>query len=285
MLPAACLLIAYFFFPAPFDAPQVRSPAVRLRLGWLRAGPRRHWPAVAAALIFGLGLSFGFLTVRYGNEAFEQVHRGDVRAFDTMLTETPRNRAIDVVWMSTDDPNLTGGTPVMPWGYRDFERQAFSYVPPTRSDPADLAQIRKALVAAGPNGYFVTTRSNEKYQELQGGLAASYAPRMRAALERAPDFRTVYRDTYAAVFALRKPPPEPVFPTPKPGGLGLRSSPWTPAGLVYLPVLIAVLVWREMRRLRLPPIYYRRLRPLTVLAVPLFLGELAVIVERFVNIH
>lgn len=285
MLPAACLLIAYFFFPAPFDAPQVRSPAVRLRLGWLRAGPRRHWPAVAAATVFGLALGFGFLTVRYGNEAYEQVHPGDVRAFDTMLRETPRSRAIDVVWMSTDDPNLTGGTPVMPWGYRDFERQAFSYVPPTRGNPSDLSQIRRALVAAGPNGYFVTTRGNEKYQQLVGGLPASYAPRMRTALSAAPDFRTVYADKYAAVYALRSPPSEPVFPTPEPGGLGLRSSPWTPAGLVYLPVLIAVLVWRELRRLRLPPVYYRRLRPLTVLAVPLFLGELAVIVERFVSIH
>jgi len=285
MLPAACLLVAYVFFPAPFDAPQVRTPKVRMRFGWLRAGPRRHWPAVALAAVFGILLGFGFLTVRYGNEAYEQVHPGDVKAFDTMLRETPRSRAIDVVWMSTDDPNLTGGTPVMPWGYRDFERQAFSYVQPTRSDPADLTQIQKALQAAGPNGYFVTTRGNEKYQELEGGLSGSYASVMRAALARSPKFRVVYSDAYAGVYALRTPPAEPVFPTPKPGGLGLRSSPWTPAGLVYLPILIALLVARELRRLRLEPGEYRRLRPLTVLSVPLFLGVLAVIVERFVSIH
>ncbi|MFD0851408.1 hypothetical protein ACFQ07_04220, partial [Actinomadura adrarensis] len=40
MLPAACLLIAYLFFPQPFDAPAVRDPKVRVRFGWLRTGAR-----------------------------------------------------------------------------------------------------------------------------------------------------------------------------------------------------------------------------------------------------
>lgn len=285
MLPAACLLTAYLFFPAPFDAPAVRSPAVQMRLGRLRAGPRRHWPPLAVATGFGLLLTFGFLTVRYGNEAFEQVHPGEVKAFDAMLRETPRSRAIDVVWMSTGDPDLTGGTPVMPWGYRDFERQAFSYVPPTPNRPSDLTQIIKALKAAGPNGYFVTTRGNEEYQALQGGLSPDYAPRMRAALAASPEIRVVYSDQYAGAYALRTLPPEPILPAPKPSGLGLRSSPWTPAGLVYLPVLLGVLMARELYRLRLEPSAYKRLRPLTVLSIPLFAGMLAIIVERFVSIH
>lgn len=285
MLPAACLLAAYLFFPAPFEAPAVRSPAVRLRLGWLRAGPRRHWPPLAAASVFALLLTFGFVTVRYGNEEFEQVHPGDVKAFDTMLRETPRSRAIDVVWMSTQDPNLTGGTPVMPWGYRDFERQAFSFVLPSRDGPTDVAPIVQALRAAGPNGYFVTTRGNEDYQVLQGGLAPGYSSVMRRSLSASPLIRVVYSDPYAGVYALRRPPPEPVLPTPKPGGLGLRSSPWTPAGLIYLPVLLGVLMGRELYRLRLEPSQYRKLRPLTVLTIPLFLGEAAVIIERFVSIR
>jgi hypothetical protein len=70
-----------------------------------------------------------------------------------------------------------------------------------------------------------------------------------------------------------------------PGGLGLRSSPWTPAGLIYLPVLLGVLMGRELYRLRLEPSQYRKLRPLTVLTIPLFLGEAAVIIERFVSIR
>ncbi|MGK5559261.1 hypothetical protein ACSNOI_47460, partial [Actinomadura kijaniata] len=72
---------------------------------------------------------------------------------------------------------------------------------------------------------------------------------------------------------------------PGPTGLGLRSSPWTPAGMVYLPVLLGVLLARELRRLRLPPNDLRRLRPLTVLATPLLLSVVAVIVERFIVIQ
>ena len=70
---------------------------------------------------------------------------------------------------------------------------------------------------------------------------------------------------------------------PRPQGLVFGSTPWTPAGLVYLPVLLGVLLARELRRLKLKPDDYRRLRPLTVLSVPLFVGFLAVVVERFVN--
>ncbi|RFU38541.1 hypothetical protein DZF91_27155, partial [Actinomadura logoneensis] len=282
MLPAACLLVAYLFFPAPFDAPRVRDPRVRLRLGWLRTGSRRHWPAVAAASVFALPLVAGFLTVRYGNEKYEQVRPGDVRAFDVMTQRT--KGVIGVVWMSADNPDLVGGTPVMPWSYRDFERFNYTPVIANRRDPGDLTEIVQRLREQGPGGFFVTTRGNEDFQVLTAGLAPDFAARTRAALAADPRIETVFADRDAAVYRLRRPPPEPVPPVPRPSGLGLRSSPWTPAGLVYLPVLLGVLCARELRRLRLPPGEPWRLRPLTVLAVPLFLSVVAVIVERFLVI-
>ncbi|XVQ13022.1 hypothetical protein ACQP1W_10845 [Spirillospora sp. CA-255316] len=283
MLPAACLLIAYLFFPAPFDAPAVRVPKVRLRLGRLRTGSRRHWPSVALASVFALLLTGGFLAVRYGNERYEQVRESDVTAFEVMLRE--HRGAIGVVWLSAENPDLVGGTPVMPWSYRSWERFTYTPVIANRNDPADVSQILQRLGEQGPGGFFVTTRGHEDFQVLSAGLPPEYGPRMRRALASHPAIRTVFADRDAAVFRLRDPPPEPVAQVPPPAGLGLRSSPWTPAGLIYLPVLLGVLLTRELRRLRVPPGETARLRPLTVLAIPLFVSVVAVIVERFVVIH
>ncbi|MCW2915653.1 MAG: hypothetical protein JWN52_3721 [Actinomycetia bacterium] len=282
MLPAACLLISYLFFPAAFDAPAVRNPTVRIRLGWLRAGRRRHWPAVLAASMFALLMTFGFLNVRYGNEAYEQVHPSDVKAFDIPLRKT--KGAVGVVWYSADDPTAVGGEPVMPWSYRSWERFTRTPVVVNRTNPADITRILTLMKAQGPGGYFITTRSHEQYQHLNSGLSADYGTKLRAALAASPEIQVVFADRDAAVYALRNPPAEPNPPVPKPAGLGLRSSPWTPAGLIYLPVLLGVLMARELRRLRLAPGEYRRLRPLTVLAIPLFFGVMAVILERFVSI-
>jgi hypothetical protein len=304
ILPGAALLAAYVFFPETADAdgttaddPRPRRPSrlsMLLRLArlarlsrlprppWPRWAPPRPWPAIVAATACGLALVGGFLVVRFGNEKFEQIRPGDVRAYDVMLNQG--TGAVNVVWLTGDAPNAPGAsaTPVMPWGYRDMER--FSYAPVTAAaNPADISRIIDALRAQGPGGFFVTTRGHEAFVQLNYGIAANYGDRLRTALDRAPQLRVIYSNPDAAVYALRRPPPEPVPTVPRPQGLIFGSTPWTPAGLFYLPVLLGVLLARELRRLRLEPDDYRRLRPLTVLSVPLFVGFLAVVVERFIN--
>ncbi|RAY12332.1 hypothetical protein DPM19_24570 [Actinomadura craniellae] len=281
MLPGACLLAAYLFFPQPFDTPAVRDPRVRIRLARLRAGPRRHWPAVALATVFAFLLCGGFMVVRYGNEKYEQIRPAEVRAYDTVLRQTPRT--VTLVWLTADDPSVSI-TPVAPWGYRSMER--FDYRPVrATNNPTDIAAIVAAMRSVGPHGYFITTRGHEAFNELTGGLGGNHADRMRKTMAASPLLRTVYSHPDAAVFALRRPPnspePQPVRP---PEGVLIGSTPWTPAGLVYVPVLLGVLVAREMRRLRLAPGEYHRLRPLTVLTIPLLVGVLAVIIERFIVI-
>ncbi|HEU5160526.1 MAG TPA: hypothetical protein VFU43_26240 [Streptosporangiaceae bacterium] len=291
ILPGAALLAAYLFFPETADrsehAQRPADPEEAGRLaGWARrfrpSWAPRPWPTIAAATACGLAIVGGFLFVRFGNEKFEQIRPGDVRAYDVMLNQG--TGAVNVVWLTGDAPNAPGAsaTPVMPWGYRAMER--FSYAPVTAAaDPADISRIIAALRAQGPGGFFVTTRGHEAFLELNYGIAADYGTRVRTALARAPQLRVIYTSPDAAVYALRRPPPEPVPTVPRPQGLVFGSTPWTPAGLVYLPVLLGVLLARELRRLRLEPDDYRRLRPLTVLSVPLFVGFLAVVVERFVN--
>ena len=286
ILPGAAILAAYVFFPEPAGAPDEAAPgkAGRTRPAWLSRTPlsrlRPARPALAAAAVCGLIIVAGFLVVRFGNEKFEQVRPGDVRAYDAMLNQG--TGAVNVVWLTADtaDPSAN---PVMPWGYRGMER--FSYAPVTAAkNPADLSRITEALKAQGPGGFFVTTRSHEAFLELNYSLPADYGDRLRATLQRTPQMRVIYADRDAAVYALRTPPAEPVPSVPRPQGLIFGSTPWTPAGLVYLPILLGVLLARELRRLRLEPADYRRLRPLTVLSVPLFVGFIAVVVERFATL-
>jgi len=279
ILPGAAILAAYVFFPEPAseDTAAARWP------NWLRRLPRPSFllrPSIIGATICGLAIVGGFLVVRFGNEKFEQVRPGDVRAYDAMLNQG--TGAVNVVWLTADasDPSAY---PVMPWSYRGMER--FSYAPVTAAkNPADISRIIETLRAQGPGGFFVTTRSHEAYLHLNHGLTANYGDRLRATLNRTPQLRVIYQNKDAAAYALRTPPPEPVPSVPKPQGLIFGSTPWTPAGLVYLPVLMGVLLARELRRLRLKPDDYRRLRPLTVLSVPLFVGFLAVVVERFITL-
>ena len=60
------------------------------------------------------------------------------------------------------------------------------------------------------------------------------------------------------------------------------ATPWTDLGLVFVVLLLGVLGWREVWRLRLRPGEGRRLLPLTFASVPLLIGLLAVVVERLV---
>jgi hypothetical protein len=303
ILPGAAILAAYLFFPQTEGAEdekrtgRVRGVPALLgrvplpeRLSQLKMPERlprlrtpAPWPAIVAATACGLAIVAGFLVVRFGNEKFEQVRPGDVRAYDVMLNQG--TGAVNVVWLTADAPNDPGAsvTPVNPWGYRDMER--FSYAPVTAAtNPADITRIIDALKAQGPGGFFITTRGHEAFLELNSGVSADYSTRMRTTLNRSPQLRVIYENQDAAVYALRTPPPEPVPRVPRPQGVIFGSTPWTPAGLVYLPVLLAVLLARELRRLKLKPGDYRRLRPLTVLSVPLFVGFLAVVVERFVGL-
>ncbi|WP_460355742.1 hypothetical protein [Actinoallomurus acanthiterrae] len=258
VLPGACLLAAYLFFPTTFTA-------------------TRRTLAVCAAAVCGFLLAGGFLFVRFGNETFEQVRPGEVQAFETMLRQSPTG-VINVVWQA-DPRDDAGYFPMMPWGERSMERFDYTAVR-APANPSDISGILAAL-RERPAGYFITTRANEAYNHYNYGLAAGYADRMRAALAATPQLRPVFLDGDAAVYALRTPPPgAPPAPVAA-GRLRFGSTSWTPLGLVVLPLLIVLLVAREVVRLRIPPGEELRLRLFTPWIVILVITLAAVIIERF----
>jgi hypothetical protein len=261
VIPGACILAAYLFFPTTFTAP-------------------RRTLAVLTATVCGLMIAGGFLFVRFGNENFEQVRRGDVQAFDAMLARSPNN-LINVVWMA-DPQDDAGYFPMMPWGARDMEHFDYTAVR-AQTNPADVSQIVTALLDR-PDSYFVTTRGNEAYNHYNYGLSASYGDRMRAALAASPQLQLVTTNDDAAVYALRNPPAGHSPPPVSYPNFGVGHTTWTPLGLCVIPLLIVVLVAREVLRIQIRPGETWRLQPLTVWSTFLIIVLAAVIVERFLTL-
>ena len=262
VIPGACVLAAYLFFPTTFTAP-------------------RRTLAVLTATACGLVIAGGFLFVRFGNENFEQVRPSDVKAFDVMLSRTPA-RTINVVWLA-DPQDDAGYFPMMPWGYRYMEHFDYTAIR-APLDPAQVAGDAVKALLDRPDGYFVTTRGNEAYDHYNYGLPASYAERMRTALAASPQLKPVYINSEAAVYALRNPPagdsPLPLRP-PK---FGVKHTTWTPIGLCAIPLLLVILIARETLRIRLRPGETWRLQPLTVWSGFLVIVLAVVIVERFLTL-
>ncbi|MCD0448265.1 hypothetical protein LO762_03505 [Actinocorallia sp. API 0066] len=297
MLPGAVFLAAYAFYPDPKPVPVVRAGPRRQRV--------RRWGPTVMASTFALLLMGGFMVVRYGNEAFEQVRPSELRAIDAML-EDAGDKPVPMVWVSGEvvtNGDAASATPQGPWGYRSFER--FSYVrvefaqepyrtklmatPPVAPTPAEAASRRPSVdeivakMQENPGSYLFSSRTNDTYQVLNFGLAADWNSRLVREIKESGQFTEVYSGPDASVYKLVEQRGEPAK-RPTPTGLIIGVSNWTPAGLIYLPVLIGVLTARELRRIRLSPDQWTRLRPYTVVAFPLFVGFVAIVVERFLTL-
>jgi len=226
ILPGACLLTAYLFFPAAV-------PVSR---------PTR---AVGAAAVCGLLVAGSFLFVRFGNENFERVRPGEVQAFHEILRQAPQGR-VNLVWQ-TGRKGPIGAFPQAPWGLSAQERWDYTELQAPRR-PENITPILEAL-RQRPGGFFLTTRSNEEYNHYFFALPKDYAPRLVKALESAPELRPVFRHRDADVFALRvEPGPAPQVAPPAPFSIG--RTPWTPVGVPVTVLLVVVLVVREVARIR-----------------------------------
>jgi hypothetical protein len=176
-----------------------------------------------------------------------------------------------------------GATPFMPLGYRDIERVGWAPVLAPR-DPADVAPLVAALREQGPAGVLITTRSQERYLEFGSGYPPDWGDRFRRSMAAEPGVRVVTENEDAVVYALDGAPGRPAGNGSTAGSPPFRfgATPWSDVGLVFVVMLLGVLGWRELWRLRLRPGEGRRLLPLTFAGIPLLVGLLAVVVERLV---
>lgn len=258
-LAPASVLAALAFFPHPKARPSL--------LARVAAG--------ACALV----LVFLFLVTRYGNEQFERMTSPAVAAVETVYDSTPAAGE----FLFTGPPGADS-TPFIPLGYRDIERIGWSSVS-APIDPADVTEVLQALREDGPGTYLITTRSQEEYLTYGEGYPMDWGQRFRRAVSAAPGVRVIVDNADTSVYTLDWPQGAVAKPhVPPAAAVQVGRSPWTPIGVAFLVMLLSILGTREAGRAWLGSDEGRRLRPLTLAAVPLLIGLVLVVVERFLTL-
>jgi O-antigen/teichoic acid export membrane protein len=264
-LPGACVLAALFFFPEPRRFPEAhRSPVRRLRL-----------LGVAGALLCVPLLVGGFLVARFGNEGFEYVRPGEVAATDYVLDHTTGFTRI--LWTSAEPPT-TLPSPSFVTAYSHVDRVFYSSLD-VSADPENIGPVLSQLRDQGPDAYLLATRSQEAELTIAEGFAADWGDRFRARMAASPQVRVLVSNPDAAVYVLAHPPPPSPDDRLPPVRTGVGA--WTPltgVGFACLAVLVGALCLRELLRLLGTSV---RSPTLTVVIVPLALGLVVVVLERF----
>jgi hypothetical protein len=259
-LPAACILVAYAVFPG--------FPA-------LDRGRRQVAVVVTAAMCVPLLLG-GFFLARYGNEAFEYVRDGEVAALDHLHENT--RGPVRVLWPTSQPANLP--TAAMMYGHRDVDRVTFDSIRVFR-DPEDVAAVFEELRGAGPGTYLYTTRSQEAELHLAEGFPAGWGERFRAQMAATPGVRVVVANDDAVIYAAQVPDPAAEPPKLPSVAASVGTTPLTPVGVSCFCALLGLLLVREFRRLRASPAGSHSSRALTMAALPLAIGFVVVVAERF----
>jgi hypothetical protein len=265
-LPAASFLIAYVFFP---EIPS-RIPLPALGKFWRALRTLRPVAACCCVLV----LAGGFLLARYGNEKYEWTSPLERAAVDYVYDQPlPTTR---VLYLVADGP---GGSSIA-WSVTGVERVRQIRTPTSRN-PDDVGGIVDQLRAAGPGSFLLLTRSQDASLELDANYPADWGHRVRAALTRDPDLKTLFANDDAAVLTLRDPPTGAVQPPLAATPLKIGSTPWTPVGVIALALFVIVVLTREIIRLLAPPGAWWWSRVLALVSLPLMAIALGVMLERF----
>ncbi|WP_051944534.1 hypothetical protein [Streptacidiphilus rugosus] len=262
-LPGVAALAALLFYP------QERRPR-----------PPR-WTAALVTLWAVLAVA-AFGVARYGNEQFERVTGGEVAALGWVYQHaTPSARVL----YPGPEANPTT-TPAIPWNQRAMDTVAYvgTAAPP---DPSDVGAWESALRAAGPQSYLIITRTEGADLSSNDGYPADWYSGTRAFLDADPRLVAVVSAPDAALYRLAEPP---AGPAPRDIGAGpvgpvLRWTGWTLAEVGLLTVLVPLLLWHEVVRLRTGPWAGRRRWAFGATATVLVGGFLLAVMERFLTLR
>ncbi|MFE3452884.1 hypothetical protein ACFXJ8_28550 [Nonomuraea sp. NPDC059194] len=284
MLPGACLLAAYAFFPnLPADSEDASEETVPFRQRNVRFNPRttRIISIVLAACV-ALALSMAFLIARYGNEKFERVTAGEVAAMRYVYEhDKPSARVLYLV------PKLGPEvTPILPWGERDFEKVDFTQQALVHKDPTTIKDVVDKLRSSERNTFLAVTKGQAAYLQLNEGFPADWYPKFVAALDKSKEIKKVYSNEDSALYTWKKFVKGTEIPDPRyaSGGPGDPGSPWSVVGVIALALTWLALFSYEVIRLHGRDKAPRARRRLLWVAIPAFVIAIAVIVERFLYI-
>ncbi|MFB9528578.1 hypothetical protein [Nonomuraea roseola] len=284
MLPGACLLAAYAFFPnLPADSEDASEETVPFRQRNVRFDPRiTKIISIILAATVALALSMAFLVARYGNEKFERVTTGEVAAMRYVYAhDKPSARVLYLV--PKVGPEVT---PILPWGEKDFEKVDFTQQALVHKDPANITHAVATLKAGERNTFLAVTRGQAAYLQLNEGFPSDWYDKFVAALDRSKEIKKVYSNDDAALYTWKKFVKGSEIPDPRyvSGGPGDPGSPWDLVGVLALGITWLTLFAYEVIRLHGRDKAPRARRRLLMVAVPAFLLAVGVIVERFLYI-
>lgn len=275
VLPAAAVLAACLFFPQTGDE-EPRGPAAREAPAAAGGGGRKPMAAVVAGGMAAVLLAGLFVLSRYGNEAFEQIPRGDKAAMDYIYNHA--HGETSVLWLSR--PAGVNATPQMPWQYRDLAGVEFVSGNSPR-DPSDTAGVVADLKRLGRGAYLIVTATEATFIRQTASFPPDWARRIRASLAGHTDVRAVVANKDAAVYQARLPASAPRARS----NLRLSASftgatAWTPAGLAALGLAVLLLGALEVVR-QVRPDRRRLMRLLALASCPAVLLLLIAVIERF----
>lgn len=272
-LAGACVFMACAFFPTPFAF--------------------RSWRALTAATVITAFFVGGFLFVRFGNEASQQVLPQDVQALQVTTEKAQPGRIINIVWLTA--PDSPEATPQMPWGFTSMERFTYIQVAAAKN-PNDLNDVITQMQQA-PGSFFVTTRVHDAYLHYNYGVSEDYLVKRRAALDSSPQLTAIYQTPEAATYVLRNPPAgEVAAPVPPRVPFGIGHTTLTPVGLATVVLLMVLLIGYELRKLIRPAtapsvgagagslrsrLVRMALRPFPIIVFCLLADLAMVVIERF----
>jgi hypothetical protein len=186
------ILLRIAYFALPFMA---YLGALALYPSTLADGHRR---IRTAGLVGGLSiaLAMAFLLARYGNERFESFVPGELDAVRYVYDHAPPGARLVAV------------SPSLPWQYRDVER--YDYIAATEATTDDIGQVdtyRDLLDEHGTGpAYLILTRAQWAEVELTLGYSWQVAANLTQQLKASDEFRLVYENPAATVFAWTSPP-------------------------------------------------------------------------------
>ncbi len=170
-LPFIAFFAASFFFPMYRKTMYKTSVWMTMRI------------ICAVLILFG-----GFLFTRYGNEREDYMTYKEVAGIRYLYSLAPPGSLF--IAMKSDPP----------WQFQDYEQYTCRIFDPSVDVTKDANGIMQAISSQhDASVYLIFTRSEEAASEEDGGLPPGILNRLRTALLKSGDFRTVYSNTDAQI--------------------------------------------------------------------------------------